>query len=204
MAMLIKRQARRASDLLQPAFFVFAPQRSPENRRATSVSQVGQTTQWSSSGTGSNTLIAIVLSGPIGRLGIIPRALRPDPERTLVASHRMARIDVHQTLRIATANGSIGREARLRGSPEEGLECAPKPPFHRLHETALTALRDVPAPGRNGRDPTRDARTARRPEWPVILSGYPAVGLPGVSGRRKSPRWRSAWRRRDPASLGCG
>jgi hypothetical protein len=113
MAMLIKRQARRASDLLQPAFFVFAPQRSPENRRATSVSQVGQTTQWSSSGTGSNTLIAIVLSGPIGRLGIIPRALRPDPERTLVASHRMARIDVHQTLRIATANGSIGREARL-------------------------------------------------------------------------------------------
>jgi hypothetical protein len=75
MAMLIKRQARRASDLLQPAFFVFAPQRSPENRWATSVSHVGQTTQWSSSGTGSNMLIAIVLGSPIGRPGIIPRAL---------------------------------------------------------------------------------------------------------------------------------
>jgi hypothetical protein len=93
MAMRIKRQARRASDLLQPAFFfVFTPQRSPENRWATSVSHVGQTTQWSS--TGSNVLIAVVLSGPIDRLGIIPRALRPDPERTLVASDRIARIDV--------------------------------------------------------------------------------------------------------------
>jgi hypothetical protein len=29
-----------------------------------------------------------------GRLGLIPRALRPDPERTLVARDRMARIDV--------------------------------------------------------------------------------------------------------------
>jgi hypothetical protein len=39
-------------------------------------------------------LIAIVLSGPIGRLGMIPRALRLDPEQTFVASDRMARIDV--------------------------------------------------------------------------------------------------------------
>jgi hypothetical protein len=75
MALRIMGQARRASDLLQPAFFVFTPQRSPENRWATSVSQVGQTTQWSSSGTGSNMLIAVVLSGPIGRLAIIPRTL---------------------------------------------------------------------------------------------------------------------------------
>ena len=32
-----------------------------------------------------------------GRLVIIPRAIRPDPERTLVASDRMARIDVLPT-----------------------------------------------------------------------------------------------------------
>jgi hypothetical protein len=67
-----------------------------------------------------------------------------------------------------------------------------------------TALRYVPAPGRNGRDPIRDARTGRRPERPVILSGSQAGAPPGVSGRCKSPRWRSAWRRQDPASLGCG
>jgi hypothetical protein len=42
MAMRIKRQARRVSDLLQPAFFVFTPQRSPENRWAASVSHVGR------------------------------------------------------------------------------------------------------------------------------------------------------------------
>ena len=79
MAMLIKRQARRASDLLQPAFFVFAPQRSPENHWATSVSHVGQTTKWSSSGTGSNMLIAIVLSGPIAAA---PSPTGNDPARS--------------------------------------------------------------------------------------------------------------------------
>ena len=77
-AMGIKRQASRASDLLQPA--LFCVHSTAENRWAISVSHVGQTTQWSSSGTGSNMLIAVVLSGLIGRRGIIPRALRPDPE----------------------------------------------------------------------------------------------------------------------------
>jgi hypothetical protein len=43
--------------------------------------------------------IAMVLGGLISRLGTIPRALRPDPEQTFVASDRMARIDVVPTLR---------------------------------------------------------------------------------------------------------
>jgi hypothetical protein len=34
-----------------------------------------------------------------GRLGIIPRGLRPEPERTLVASDRAARLDVWRSLR---------------------------------------------------------------------------------------------------------
>ena len=68
--MRIMRQARRAINLLQLALFLFTPQRSLENRWATSVSHVGQATQWSSSGTGSNMLIAIALSGLISRLGI--------------------------------------------------------------------------------------------------------------------------------------
>ena len=93
----------------QPAFFVFTPQRSLENRWATSVSHVEQTTQWSSSGTGSNMLIAIMMSDPIGRLGIFPRALRPDPERTLVASDRMARFDVKLPLRIGSDDTVAGR-----------------------------------------------------------------------------------------------
>ena len=40
-------------------FFVFTPERSPENRWATNVSHVGQTTQWSSSGTGRSGEIAM-------------------------------------------------------------------------------------------------------------------------------------------------
>jgi hypothetical protein len=44
-----------------------------------------------------------------GRLVIIPRALWPNPERTLVASDRMARIDVKSPLRIATVNGARGQ-----------------------------------------------------------------------------------------------
>jgi transposase IS116/IS110/IS902 family protein len=58
--------------------------------------------------------------------------------------------------------------------------------------------------GRNGRDPTRDARTGRRPKWPVILSGSQAGAPPGVSGRRKSLRSQSAWRRSGRAPLGSG
>ena len=38
----------------------------------------------------SNMLVAIVLSDPIGRPGIISRALWPDPALTLVASNRTA------------------------------------------------------------------------------------------------------------------
>jgi hypothetical protein len=45
----------------------------------------------------SNILIVVVLSDLIGRLVIIPRAFGPDHERMLVASDRMARIDVKQS-----------------------------------------------------------------------------------------------------------
>jgi hypothetical protein len=58
-------------------------------------------------------LIAIVLGSPIGRL-VIPRALRADPERTLVVSDRMARIDVNRTLRIAAENVGVGQIAVSR------------------------------------------------------------------------------------------
>jgi hypothetical protein len=73
-AMRIMRQARRASDLLQPAFFVFTPQRSPENRWATSVLARWANNAVAIVGNGNNMLIPIVLSGPIDRLGIIPRS----------------------------------------------------------------------------------------------------------------------------------
>jgi hypothetical protein len=43
-----------------------------------------------------------------GRLGIVPRALRPDPERTFVASDRMAQIDVNRSFRIATMGEAVG------------------------------------------------------------------------------------------------
>ena len=72
----------------------------------------------------SNMLIAIVLSGPIGRPGMIRRALRPEPERTFVASDRMARIDVTLTLRTAALDASIGRRADLKGMPREGPDSA--------------------------------------------------------------------------------
>jgi hypothetical protein len=42
----------------------------------------------------SNMLITIVLSSPHRPTGNNPHAMRPDPERTLVASDRMARIDL--------------------------------------------------------------------------------------------------------------
>jgi hypothetical protein len=75
------------------AFFVFAPQRSPQNRWATSSSHVGQTTQWPSSSLRSNMLITIVLSSPIGRPGISTRAAvvrgkRLNPEPLLSAPRR--------------------------------------------------------------------------------------------------------------------
>jgi hypothetical protein len=38
-----------------------------------------------------------------------PRALRPDPEQTFVASNRMARIDVKLLLQIATENVANGQ-----------------------------------------------------------------------------------------------
>src|SRR3984957_14088576 len=50
---------------------------------------------------------------------------------------------VKRTLRVATANGSVGREARLRGSPREGPESARKPSLRCeliLESGALQAL----------------------------------------------------------------
>jgi hypothetical protein len=41
---------------------------------------------------------------------------------------------VNLPLQIATLDASIGREARLRASPREGPECAPKPPFDYEHK----------------------------------------------------------------------
>jgi hypothetical protein len=45
-----------------------------------------------------------------GRVAIIPLSLRPDPERTFVASNRMARIDVNRPLQIAAADVALGTE----------------------------------------------------------------------------------------------
>jgi hypothetical protein len=51
----------------------------------------------------------------------------------------MSRVDVNRTSRIAPVDVSVGRIARLRGSPWERPESTPKPPFHCKHETAFTA-----------------------------------------------------------------
>ena len=91
MAMRIKRQARRASDLLQPALFVFTPRRPPENRWATSVSHVGQTTQWSSVGNGKQHAHRRRAERPHRSTGNHPARSSAWSERTLVASDRMAR-----------------------------------------------------------------------------------------------------------------
>jgi hypothetical protein len=43
----------------------------------------------------------------------LSRGLRPDPERTLVVSDRMARIDVKGTFRTAEAAGAVWRKRAL-------------------------------------------------------------------------------------------
>src|SRR5258708_8598296 len=42
-------------------------------------------------------------------------------------------VDVKRTYQTEALDASIGREARLRGSPREGPECEPKPPFQCEH-----------------------------------------------------------------------
>src|SRR5580700_4845933 len=51
-----------------------------------------------------------------------------DAEREL--TQWTAGIDVNLPLQIATLDASIGRRPGLQGSPREGPESAPKPPFH--------------------------------------------------------------------------
>src|SRR5580704_7791600 len=58
---------------------------------------------------------------------------------TGICAFRPAGVDVNRTLRIARLDVAVGREARLRGAPREGPECASKPPFHYEHEAAFTA-----------------------------------------------------------------
>src|ERR1700733_10082627 len=53
-------------------------------------------------------------------------------------SGRQSGVDVNRTLWIA-ADVAFGRKARLRGSPRDGPECAPKSPFHIEREIGFTA-----------------------------------------------------------------
>jgi hypothetical protein len=55
----------------------------------------------------------------------------------------MTGVDVKLPLQIAALDASVGREARLRGSPRQGSECAPKPPFLREREIGFTAPRPL-------------------------------------------------------------
>jgi len=69
-------------------------------------------------------------------------------------------VDVNRPLQIAAANASIGRRARLHGSPREGPECAPKPPLLCEHETACELLAPVYGWFTEGFD-TRDLKEAK-------------------------------------------
>ena len=63
-------------------------------------------------------------------------AISPDRQGTAaMCAHRTAGVDVLRTYRTTALDASYGRKARLRGSPREGPERAPKPAFHIERET---------------------------------------------------------------------
>ena len=57
-----------------------------------------------------------------------------------ICAQRTAGVDVNLPFQIAALDASIGRIARLRGSPREGPESGRKPSFRCVCEIAFTAL----------------------------------------------------------------
>jgi hypothetical protein len=60
-----------------------------------------------------------------------PRPWSATSAMTAFCAEGTSRIDVKHPLRIAALDASIGRKARLHGSPREGPESGGKPAFHR-------------------------------------------------------------------------
>ena len=57
-----------------------------------------------------------------------PRALLPDPEQTLVASDRMARIDVNRSSEIGSASRQGKPPFTFQGLDSPRWPCLPSPP----------------------------------------------------------------------------